>query len=166
LAAVNSSYDIGNQREINIETVSPAYRAAREKSLREEDAVSDRPSITRGQYYAVPSGVDRCACGVGIAAGGWPALLILAPLLLPIATQLGISDLHYGIVLLIAMGIGAFLPPLGVGFYIACAIGRAPMGASTRAMVPYVAVLLVGLLLVTFVPWFTLALPRAVGLAP
>jgi tripartite ATP-independent transporter DctM subunit len=102
---------------------------------------------------------------LGSLLEGLPALLILAPLLLPIATQLGISDLHYGIVLLIAMGIGAFLPPLGVGFYIACAIARAPMGASTRAMVPYVAVLLVGLLLVTFVPWFTLALPRAVGLA-
>jgi tripartite ATP-independent transporter DctM subunit len=103
---------------------------------------------------------------LGSLLEGLPALLILAPLLLPIATKLGISDLHYGIVLLIAMGVGAFLPPLGVGFYIACAIARAPMGASTRAMVPYVAVLLIGLLLVTFVPWFTLALPRAVGLAP
>jgi tripartite ATP-independent transporter DctM subunit len=103
---------------------------------------------------------------LGSLLEGLPALLILAPLLLPIATKLGISGLHYGIVLLIAMGVGAFLPPLGVGFYIACAIARAPMGASTRAMVPYVAVLLVGLLLVTFVPWFTLALPRAVGLAP
>ncbi len=103
---------------------------------------------------------------LGSLLEGLPALLILAPLLLPIATQLGISDLHYGIVLLIAMGIGAFLPPLGVGFYIACAIARAPMGASSRAMMPYVAVLLAGLLLVTFVPWFTLSLPRAVGLAP
>jgi tripartite ATP-independent transporter DctM subunit len=103
---------------------------------------------------------------LGSLLEGLPALLILAPLLLPIATKLGISDLHYGIVLLIAMGVGAFLPPLGVGFYIACAIARAPMGPSTRAMVPYAAVLLVGLLLVTFVPWFTLALPRAAGLAP
>jgi tripartite ATP-independent transporter DctM subunit len=103
---------------------------------------------------------------LGSLLEGLPALLILAPLLLPIATHMGINDLHYGIVLLIAMGIGAFLPPLGVGFYIACAIARAPMGASTRAMVPYVAVLLAGLLLVTFVPWFTLSLPRAIGLIP
>jgi tripartite ATP-independent transporter DctM subunit len=103
---------------------------------------------------------------LGSLLEGLPALLILAPLLLPIATKLGISDLHYGIVLLIAMGVGAFLPPLGVGFYIACAIARAPMGASTRAMIPYVAVLLAGLLLVTFIPWFTLALPRAFGLVP
>jgi tripartite ATP-independent transporter DctM subunit len=102
---------------------------------------------------------------LGSLLEGLPALLILAPLLLPIATKLGISDLHYGIVLLIAMGVGAFLPPLGVGFYIACAIARAPMGPATRVMVPYVLVLLAGLLLVTFVPWFTLSLPRAFGLA-
>lgn len=101
---------------------------------------------------------------LGSLLEGLPALLILAPLLLPIAMHLGISGLHYGIVLLIAMGIGAFLPPLGVGFYIACAIARAPMGSSTRAMVPYVIVLLAGLLLVTFIPWITLSLPWAFGL--
>jgi tripartite ATP-independent transporter DctM subunit len=102
---------------------------------------------------------------LGSLLEGLPALLILAPLLLPIAKQIGISDLHYGIVLLIAMGIGAFLPPLGVGFYIACAIARAPMGPSTWAMMPYVAVLLLGLLVVAFVPWFTLSVPRMLGLA-
>jgi tripartite ATP-independent transporter DctM subunit len=102
---------------------------------------------------------------LGSLLEGLPALLILAPLMLPIASRLGISDLHYGIVLLIAMGIGAFLPPLGVGFYIACAIARAPMGRAARMMVPYTIVLLAGLLVVTFVPWFTLSLPRAFGLA-
>ena len=101
---------------------------------------------------------------LGSLLEGLPALLILAPLLLPMVPALGISQLHYGIVLLIAMGIGAFLPPLGVGFYIACAVARAPMGRSTRIMVPYVAVLLLGLLVVAFVPWLTLVFPRALGL--
>ncbi len=100
---------------------------------------------------------------LGSLLEGLPALLILAPLLLPIAARLGLNDLHYGIVLLIAMGVGAFLPPLGVGFYIACAIARAPMGPSARAMAPYVLFLLGGLLMVAFIPWFTLALPRAFG---
>jgi tripartite ATP-independent transporter DctM subunit len=101
---------------------------------------------------------------LGSLLEGLPAILILAPLLLPIATQLGINDLHYGIVLLIAMGIGAFLPPLGVGFYIACVVGRAPVAQSSRIMIPYVVVLLIGLLVVTFVPWFTLLLPDLFGL--
>ncbi len=102
---------------------------------------------------------------LGSLLEGLPALLILAPLLLPMTPALGISQLHYGIVLLIAMGIGAFLPPLGVGFYIACAVARAPMGRSSSIMVPYVVVLLIGLLLVAFIPWLTLVFPRALGLA-
>ena len=61
-----------------------------------------------------------------IAAGaileGLPALLILAPLLMPIAVQIGINPVHYSMVLLIAMGTGAFMPPIGIGFYICCAI--------------------------------------------
>jgi len=95
---------------------------------------------------------------------GLPALNVLAPLLLPIATQIGISPLHYGIVLVIAMGIGAFMPPAGVGFYVCCAIQRTAVEPAARAMVPYLAVLVAGLLVVAFVPAFTLVLPHAFGL--
>jgi tripartite ATP-independent transporter DctM subunit len=101
---------------------------------------------------------------VGSLLEGLPALIILAPLLLPIAGQIGLSELHYGIVLLIAMGIGAFLPPVGVGFYVACAIIRTDIEGASRKMVPYLLVLVVGLLIVAFVPWFTVFLPAAFGL--
>jgi tripartite ATP-independent transporter DctM subunit len=98
-----------------------------------------------------------------IAAGsileGLPALVILGPILLPIASQVGVSQLHYGIVLVIAMGIGAFMPPVGVGFYVCCAIMGTSIERSTRAMIPYVIVLCLGLLVVALVPWFTLYLP-------
>jgi tripartite ATP-independent transporter DctM subunit len=92
---------------------------------------------------------------------GIPAVIILAPLLLPLAANIGINQLHYAIVLLIAMGIGAFLPPVGVGFYVSCAVAGTKIGPATRAMVPYAIVLIIGLLIVAFVPWFTLALPNA-----
>lgn len=92
---------------------------------------------------------------------GIPAIIILAPLLLPLAAGIGLNQLHYAIVLLIAMGIGAFLPPVGVGFYVSCAVAGTKIGPAARAMVPYAAILLVGLLIVAFVPWFTLALPNA-----
>jgi tripartite ATP-independent transporter DctM subunit len=101
---------------------------------------------------------------VGSVLEGLPALIILAPLLLPIAGGIGLSELHYGIVLLIAMGTGAFLPPAGVGFYVACAIMRTDIESASRAMVPYLGVLIIGLLIVAFVPWFTVFLPRALGL--
>jgi tripartite ATP-independent transporter DctM subunit len=101
---------------------------------------------------------------VGSVLEGLPALIILAPLMLPIAGGIGLSELHYGIVLLIAMGIGAFLPPAGVGFYVACAIMGTDIETAARAMLPYLVVLIVALLIVAFVPWFTVSLPRALGL--
>ncbi len=101
---------------------------------------------------------------LGSLLEGLPAILILAPLLLPLAPQAGVDPLHYGIVLLVAMGIGAFLPPLGVGFYIACSVVRANADRATRAMAPYFTVLLVGVLVVAFVPWFTMLLPRLLHL--
>jgi TRAP-type C4-dicarboxylate transport system permease large subunit len=94
---------------------------------------------------------------------GLPALNILAPMLVPMAGQFGLSGLHYGIVLLIAMGLGAFLPPAGVGFYVCCAIARSSIEQASRAMLPYLVVLIIGLLIVAFVPWFTLVLPEAFG---
>jgi tripartite ATP-independent transporter DctM subunit len=101
---------------------------------------------------------------IGSLLEGLPALIILAPLLLPIAGSIGLSELHFGIVLLIAMGIGAFLPPAGVGFYVACAIMKTDIEGASRAMVPYLVVLIIALLIVAFVPWFTVSLPRAFNL--
>jgi len=101
----------------------------------------------------------------GLILEGLPALLILAPILLPIASRVGISQLHYGIVLLIAMGIGAFMPPVGVGFYFACAVCETTIEKSSREMIPFVIVLSIGLLLVALVPWFTLFLPARFGLS-
>ena len=101
----------------------------------------------------------------GAILEGLPALLILAPILLPVAAQVGVSQLHYGIVLLIAMGIGAFAPPVGVGFYFACAVLETRIEASSREMIPYICVLFLGLVLVAMVPWFTLSLPALFHLA-
>jgi len=95
----------------------------------------------------------------GSMLDGLPALLVLAPILLPIAAQVGVSQLHYGLVLVIAMGIGCFIPPIGVGFYVTCAICETTIEESTRAMLPYFVVLCLGLLIVALVPWFTLYLP-------
>jgi tripartite ATP-independent transporter DctM subunit len=91
---------------------------------------------------------------------GLPALVILAPILMPIASRIGVNQLHYGIVLVIAMGIGAFIPPVGIGFYTTCAVCETSIEESGRAMVPYAIVLCVGLMVVAFFPWFTLYLPQ------
>jgi tripartite ATP-independent transporter DctM subunit len=100
---------------------------------------------------------------VGSLLEGLPALIILAPLLMPIANSLGIDSIHYGIVILLAMGIGIFIPPIGICFYISCAVSEAKVEAASKAMLPYLAVLILGVLAVAFVPWFTHAIPNLVG---
>jgi len=96
---------------------------------------------------------------VGALLEGLPAIIILAPVLMPIANQLGIDSIHYAMVIILAIGVGVFMPPVGIGFYIACAVVHADIDQASRAMVPYIAMLCVGVLLIAFVPWFTHALP-------
>jgi tripartite ATP-independent transporter DctM subunit len=100
---------------------------------------------------------------VGSLLEGLPALIILGPLLLPIANALGIDSIHYSMVILLAMGIGIFIPPIGICFYISCAVAEADIEAAAKTMLPYLAVLILGVLTVAFVPWFTHAVPDLLG---
>lgn len=95
---------------------------------------------------------------------GLPAILIFAPLLLPIAVGLGINPVQYSMVLVVGMGIGSFAPPAGVGFYVASATGRETVEKSLRHFYPYLAVLIAGAILIALVPWFSTVLPLLFGL--
>jgi tripartite ATP-independent transporter DctM subunit len=96
---------------------------------------------------------------------GLPALIIFTPILFPIMSHFKINPLHYGIIMITSLGIGLFQPPIGMGFLIACALGKVNVGNSTRVYMPYLLVLLIGALIVAFVPWFTLVLPRIMNLS-
>lgn len=98
---------------------------------------------------------------MGTLLEGLPALLIFGPLLLPIGEQLGVAPLHFAVLLIIAMGIGLFAPPFGIGLYVACAVGGASIEEATKPILPYLGVVLVGLIIVALFPWLTLALPQA-----
>src|SRR5215471_11323264 len=100
---------------------------------------------------------------VGVLLEGLPSLNVVAPLLIPIAGKLGLSELHYALVLIIAMGVGGFMPVAGAGFYVCCAIMRCDIERASRATLPYLIMVLIGLLVVAFVPWLALALPRYFG---
>jgi tripartite ATP-independent transporter DctM subunit len=101
---------------------------------------------------------------LGAILEGVPAMIILVPVFFPIIARFGIDPLHYGILVVAALGLGLFVPPFGVGFFIACALGRTTVESAARAYVPYVVALLLGLLLVAFVPWITLVVPRLMKL--
>ncbi len=96
----------------------------------------------------------------GAVVEGLPAVVILLPSLLPVAIQLGIDPIHYSIVIVAAVGIGLFLPPVGVGLFIASGIAEISIDRASRAMLPFIAVMCVGLAVVIAAPWFTLVLPR------
>jgi tripartite ATP-independent transporter DctM subunit len=97
---------------------------------------------------------------IGALLEGLPALLIFGPILFPISKGLGIDPVHYGIVIIAAMGIAFFLPPVGVGLTIAAGIARVDIDEVSRAYMPYLLTLLVGLALIAAFPYFTLVLPR------
>jgi tripartite ATP-independent transporter DctM subunit len=97
---------------------------------------------------------------VGALLEGLPALLIFGPILFPISRLVGIDPVHYGIVIVAAMGIAFFLPPVGVGLSIAAGIARVDIDEVSRTYVPYLAALLIGLALIAAFPVITLVLPR------
>ena len=100
---------------------------------------------------------------IGALLEGLPALLIFGPILFPISRAVGIDPVHYGIVIVAAMGIAFFLPPVGVGLSIAAGIARVDIDDVSRSYVPYLVALLVGLALIAAFPAITLVLPRLWG---
>jgi tripartite ATP-independent transporter DctM subunit len=100
---------------------------------------------------------------MGSVLEGAAALIIFGPLLMPVAVKLGIDPLHFGVVLVVAMGIGLFAPPLGLGLYGACLIGNVPIEQTVKPIMGYLGLLLLCLLVIAFVPAISTALPRAFG---
>ena len=93
---------------------------------------------------------------LGSVLEGIPAMVLFGPLLFPIARQIGVHEVHYAMVVILAMGIGLFAPPFGLGYYSACTIGRVSPDAGMRRIWPYLGALLVGLLIVAAIPWLSI----------
>jgi tripartite ATP-independent transporter DctM subunit len=100
---------------------------------------------------------------MGSVLEGAAALIIFGPLLLPVAIKLGVNPLHFGVVLVISMGIGLFAPPLGLGLYGACLIGNVPIEQTVKPILGYLGLLFLCLLVIAFVPAISTALPHAFG---
>ncbi|TCR62983.1 tripartite ATP-independent transporter DctM subunit [Bosea sp. BK604] len=100
----------------------------------------------------------------GAVLEGAPALIIFGPLLTPIALQLGVNPLHFGTIMVIAMGLGLFAPPVGLGLFATCAMTGTKMEDVARPMAKYLAVLVLGLILLILFPSLSLWLPTRLGL--
>jgi tripartite ATP-independent transporter DctM subunit len=92
---------------------------------------------------------------LGSVLEGIPAIVLFGPLMFPIARAVGVHEVHYAMVVVLAMGLGLFAPPFGVGYYAACAIGKVDPVEGIRPIWGYLIALVVGLVLVAAVPWFS-----------
>jgi tripartite ATP-independent transporter DctM subunit len=97
---------------------------------------------------------------LGSVLEGIPAIVLFGPLLFPIAKAVGINEVHYAMVVILAMGIGLFAPPFGVGYYAACAIGRVDPAAGMRPIWAYMLALVAGTVIVAAVPWISVGFLR------
>ncbi|MBV1703370.1 MAG: TRAP transporter large permease subunit [Hyphomicrobiales bacterium] len=108
-----------------------------------------------GGKYGFLLGSITLFATLGSVLEGIPAMVLFGPLLFPVARGLGVNEVHYAIVVVLAMGVGLFAPPFGLGYYAACTIGEVDPAKGMRPIWSYLGALMGALLLVAFVPWIS-----------
>ncbi|HLJ63840.1 MAG TPA: TRAP transporter large permease subunit [Stellaceae bacterium] len=93
---------------------------------------------------------------LGSVLEGIPAIVLFGPLLFPVARAIGVHEVHYAMVVILAMGLGLFAPPLGLGFYAACAIGRVSPDEAMGRVWPYLGALFLALIIIAVFPWLSI----------
>ena len=96
---------------------------------------------------------------MGMFLEGGAALMIITPLLLPVARQLGINDYHFGLVAIVNIMIGGITPPFGSMMFTTCGITKCPISDFLKEVWPFILCLFLVLLLITFCPWFITVVP-------
>ena len=100
---------------------------------------------------------------LGAILEGVPAVVMLTPILLPVARQLGIDPVHYGAVIVATQGISVFLPPVGVSLLVTCSVANVTPARVSRPLFPYLFLMLILTVVIALVPEIVLFLPRAMG---
>ena len=131
-------------------------------------SVPQNIAATLASWHLTPDAFLIITVFVMILAGalleGVPAILVFGPLLVPVAQAMAINIVHFGVVFILALGVGAFSPILGIGFYAACSVMRADVGAASRLYVPYFVAMVIAIILIALLPVISTALPSAFGL--
>lgn len=92
------------------------------------------------------------------------SIIILVPILLPVVTALGVNPIHFGVIMVLNLAIGFVTPPLGANLFMACQIGRIKFDDITKSILPWIVVMIIVLMLVTYFPVITLGLPKLMGI--
>jgi C4-dicarboxylate transporter DctM subunit len=104
--------------------------------------------------------VSRSLLIMGMFFDASLSVIILVPILFPVAVKLGVDPVHFGTFVVMNLGIGFTTPPYGLSLFIASGIAKVPMSSVIKPILPYILTMIGFLLVVTYVPWFSLVLPR------
>lgn len=97
---------------------------------------------------------------VGCFMDTTPAMMVLAPILLPIAVEFGLDPIHFGIIMVVNLAIGFITPPLGINLFVAARVGRSNLETVCSGIIKFIIVMIIDLLLITFIPAISMALPN------
>jgi len=95
-----------------------------------------------------------------------PAVLIFTPIFLPIVNSIGMSPVHFGVMLIMNLGIGSVTPPVGSCLFVGCSVGKVAIEGITKYIVPLFIAMVIALLLVTYIPAISLLVPYLFKLVP
>lgn len=99
---------------------------------------------------------------VGCFMDTTPAMMVLSPILLPIAVQFGVNPIHFGIIMVVSLAIGFITPPLGINLFVAARVGRSDLETVVSGIIKFIIVMVVDLLLITFIPTISMWLPNLI----
>ncbi|MGD8386988.1 MAG: TRAP transporter large permease [Desulfobacteraceae bacterium] len=116
-------------------------------------------SIPGGKWVFLLA-VNVLLLGMGMFFDASLSVVILVPILFPVAVKLGIHPVHFGTFVIMNLGIGFTTPPFGLSLFIASGIAKVPVGSVIKPILPYILTMIGVLFLVTYIPWFSMVLPR------
>lgn len=88
-------------------------------------------------------------------------MMVLSPILLPIALSIGMNPIHFGVIMVVNLAIGFITPPLGINLFVAARVGREPLETVTSGIMRFMVVMLICLMLITFIPAISMLIPNA-----
>ena len=100
---------------------------------------------------------------VGTVMDMTPAVLIFTPIFLPVVTELGMHPVHFGVMMIVNLCIGLCTPPVGTCLFVGCGVGKTSIAEVTRPLIPFFVAMLFALMLTTYWPGLSMALPEAFG---
>ena len=96
---------------------------------------------------------------VGCFMDTTPAMMVLAPILLPVAVKMGLNPIHFGIIMVMTLAIGFFTPPLGVNLFVASRVGNVPIETVVSGVGKFIIIMIIDALIIAFIPWISMVLP-------